>query len=1072
LVKLIDIQGKVQYLPAQKHKMKTLALILVLLPLISLSQEKSVEELKRQFLNPDNSYRGKPFWSWNGELEKEELIRQVHIMKEMGMGGFFMHSRTGLKTEYLGDKWFDLINACADEAEKLGMEAWLYDEDRWPSGLAGGLVTKYPEYRTKHLTLHTYSPGEFEPLEDYIVLFSCRLDGVDCFDYKKIEEKDISGLSPEKTVLAFCIREKASSPFFNGFTDVDRMSREATDYFIKITHDEYQKRCGSRLGKSIKGIFTDEPNRSSALSSFGQGNGTDKRNRIFVPWTGKFAEEFNDRVGYDIIDRLPEIFYRPDGNAVSQVKWHYMEVAQQLFLENWVVPYYDWCEKNNIIFTGHFLHEDNLTSQTAMQGSLMRAYEYMHYPGIDILSENNRNYWVAKQVQSVARQMGQKFILSELYGVTGWQFDFADHKYVGDWQTLFGVNLRCHHLSWYTMQGEAKRDYPASILHQSGWYTDYDYVEDYFSRMGYLISQGEPVCDVLVMSPVESVWSQIRIGWSNGLSPADAEVVSLEEHYKTMFNALQGNQIDFDYADEDIFKRHSSVIVENGEAILKVGLARYKAVVLGKMTTIRSSSLDILNEFVDAGGKVIIAGEEPKYVDALQSDKAIKLGDKSDVVSFNAVAISNAVQNATSVMCEAIDQNTGRRIDDIFCQLRQDGDRKIFMALNKSREKSFDNVLLKIKADGKVTEWDCESGELVSIPSKEAGGYLKFETSFAKAEEHIYTVTNSNIKGSVTRPELKFKKEISLAGPYSYKLDEPNVCLLDMGYVEIEGQQKTGMKEILKADQYIRDHFGIPHRGGKMVQPWFKAKFADTPKPLGKVKISFPFYVEEMPVSGLKLCLETPNEFEISINGQKMELKDKGWWIDKSLRLVELPAGILKPGLNTLVQEFEFRDDLNLEALYLLGDFAVRLERSKKSIYSLPEKISVGCLTKQGFPFYSGRITYKVSAEVPLSKDETAILEVPEYEAACIKLDANSENEKMIAWYPNKADATSSINENRELALEVVLTRRNIFGPFHNTPFEGRTGPMHFVTTGKSFTMDYMLNPSGILKKPVLRIFY
>src|SRR5690625_4665748 len=86
------------------------------------------------YLEPTNEYRGKPFWSWNGKLEKDELLRQIHVFKEMGFGGFFMHSRTGLATEYLGDEWFDLINVCAEEAEKLGMEAWLYDEDRWPSG--------------------------------------------------------------------------------------------------------------------------------------------------------------------------------------------------------------------------------------------------------------------------------------------------------------------------------------------------------------------------------------------------------------------------------------------------------------------------------------------------------------------------------------------------------------------------------------------------------------------------------------------------------------------------------------------------------------------------------------------------------------------------------------------------------------------------------------------------------------------------------------------------------------------------------------------------------------------------
>ena len=81
----------------------------------------SKKELFGTFASPGAEWRGKPFWSWNGELREEELTRQVEVMKEMGLGGYFMHSRAGLITEYLGDEWFDLINAVADAGEKMGM---------------------------------------------------------------------------------------------------------------------------------------------------------------------------------------------------------------------------------------------------------------------------------------------------------------------------------------------------------------------------------------------------------------------------------------------------------------------------------------------------------------------------------------------------------------------------------------------------------------------------------------------------------------------------------------------------------------------------------------------------------------------------------------------------------------------------------------------------------------------------------------------------------------------------------------------------------------------------------------
>ncbi|MGI6529234.1 MAG: hypothetical protein ACOX3J_06050 [Clostridia bacterium] len=119
------------------------------------------KELLKEFKNPGVAYRGKPFWSWNGELEKDELVRQVKVMKEMGLGGYFMHSRAGLITEYLGDEWFDLINAVADAGEEEGLESWLYDEDRWPSGSAGGKVTEDPQYSMKSIVLKESDVDKF-----------------------------------------------------------------------------------------------------------------------------------------------------------------------------------------------------------------------------------------------------------------------------------------------------------------------------------------------------------------------------------------------------------------------------------------------------------------------------------------------------------------------------------------------------------------------------------------------------------------------------------------------------------------------------------------------------------------------------------------------------------------------------------------------------------------------------------------------------------------------------------------------------------------------------------------------
>lgn len=111
------------------------------------------------FEKPTSEYRAAPFWAWNTRLKKEELLRQIDEFQKMGFGGFHMHVRVGMGTRYLSDEFMELIKACTDKAKAKEMLAWLYDEDKWPSGFAGGLVTKDPAYRSRYLL---FTPRSYE----------------------------------------------------------------------------------------------------------------------------------------------------------------------------------------------------------------------------------------------------------------------------------------------------------------------------------------------------------------------------------------------------------------------------------------------------------------------------------------------------------------------------------------------------------------------------------------------------------------------------------------------------------------------------------------------------------------------------------------------------------------------------------------------------------------------------------------------------------------------------------------------------------------------------------------------
>jgi len=138
------------------------------------------------------------------------------------------------------------------------------------------------------------------------------------------------------------------------------------------------------------------------------------------------------------------------------------------------------------------MEEPSLHSQTTALGEAMRCYRSMGMPGMDLLVD-----WVeyntAKQVSSVARQNGLCGAMTEIYGVTHDYFTFEGHKGCGDWQAALGITFRVHHLTWVSMLGKGKRDYPACIGYQSPWYKEYRYVEDHFARVGAAMTRGKAV---------------------------------------------------------------------------------------------------------------------------------------------------------------------------------------------------------------------------------------------------------------------------------------------------------------------------------------------------------------------------------------------------------------------------------------------------------------------------------------------------------------------------------------------------------------------------------------------------
>jgi len=265
------------------------------------------------FKNPGSDCRGAPFWAWNGKLDPEELRRQIRIMHRMGLGGFFMHSRVGLDTAYLSKEWFACVNACVDEAKKLKMNAWLYDEDRWPSGAAGGLVTKNPKYRIRTLVgkvLETSAEFRWTPATQGA--FVARLDGAVARAVRPVPRgQRPPPLAEGEKLVVFAVDQWGCSDGFNGYTYLDTLNPAAVRAFIRVTHEAYRKHCGKEFGGTIPGIFTDEPNHGYVL-----GHDIHGPNLGGLPWTDRLPAVFKKRYGYELLPHLMQLAFDVDAVPV------------------------------------------------------------------------------------------------------------------------------------------------------------------------------------------------------------------------------------------------------------------------------------------------------------------------------------------------------------------------------------------------------------------------------------------------------------------------------------------------------------------------------------------------------------------------------------------------------------------------------------------------------------------------------------------------------------------------------------------------------------------------------------
>lgn len=962
---------------------------------------------KKGFKHPDTQYRSVPFWSWNDDLTEAELKRQISEMLQQGWGGYFMHARQGLVTPYLSQAWMRCIKTCINTAEAAGAFAWLYDEDKWPSGFAGGIIPEMGrEYRQKALVMRIN--------EDRIATFSAHYDGQEFSKLENVSQIDPLALKEyQDTNLSFYVyTSRLGDPWFNGNSYVDLLKPEVVEAFIKSTHEAYAAQVGKQFGKRVPGIFTDEPCiYHSSLP------------RPALPWTDKFPQYFESKNKYSILDHLPSLFFNI-GNY-QKMRFDYWRTISELFVESYTRQLYNWCTKMQLTLTGHIMEEDTLLGQIRWVGAAMPHYEYMHQPGIDHLGRIINSPLAAKQVSSVAHQLGKRRVLAEIYGCAGQNLSFKDRKWLADWHIINGINFINPHLALYSLRGERKRDHPPNLFYQQPWWKYNVYIENYIARLCYILSQGERITEILVLHPIGSAWSVY--------TPLNTKPVEeIDTDFSSLIKYLLELHLDFDLGDEKLIAKYGRVEKQK----FCVGKCKYQAVLIPPSITWQRSTLELLQQFSQNGGKIVKVKPFPGLAKGAENSLLEEVLGQAIGVENEPTQIKKILERIVPTHIRINDYN-GENMAAICYHYRRCNDKSIYFLANTDAKESC-NAVVQLRGDFKWEKWDPLTGQTKEINAVNRNGWAEIRLNFAPAGSYLLV---GDHKSSASRPAAprvyKLIKEIKLSNNWKYQRQAPNALVLDYcQYQLIEARQRT--RAIGNGNVW------------RLRLPVWQAFQRIKSQALGtRFALRFQFDID-FPLSSCRavtLVCETPEKFRIQVNDKGVKAKDGDYWCDISFKKIDIRERV-KKGRNIVRIDGVLEKDTELENLYIIGDFAVK--RSRDNQFRLVEEqkqLRSGDLTKQGYPFFAGAITLSHNVYIKPPKAGRIFLTLQGLKTIVTEIKVNGEKAGVILWEPHRIEITDYLRHgNNEIAIKLVNSLHNLLGPLHHREGEVlNVGPETFT---------------------------
>ncbi|MCL5281098.1 MAG: hypothetical protein M1376_14455 [Planctomycetes bacterium] len=1015
--------------------------------------------LRSQFANPPRQYSSAPLWVWNDMLTEEQVIGTLRDLAGQNVKQVFVHPRPGLMTPYLSTDWFRLWKVALKEAERLDMNVWIYDENSYPSGFAGGFVPEaMPESRGKGLeikevvgwalptnsqgTSTTTDGGHSPPYKDIVAVLRPVEDR-----YEDVTKQAKAGQLAEGKYMVASLRWAGTSPWHGGKFYVNLLTPGVTEKFLAITMDAYTREIGDQYGKRVPGVFTDEP---EILPAGG------------LPWADDLPEVFQKRWRYDLITNLPSLV-RPVGDW-KQVRHDYLQVLLELFIERWARPYHDYCAQHGLEFTGHYWEHE--WPNSLMSPDNMAMYAWHQRPSIDILMNQYDegthaqfgNVRAVKELSSAANQLGAARTLCEAYGAGGWDLRFEDMKRIGDWIYVLGVNTLDQHLSYITIRGARKRDHPQSFSYHEPWWKDYHVMASYFTRLSFVMSQGKQVNRVLVLEPTTTVW----------MYQGDPKQKEIGDRFQALLVALERAQVEYDIGCEDILARDGSAEGPN----IKIGKASYNTVVLPPLTeNLNRTTMDLLEVYSKAQGVVLCCGDAPARVDGRPSERVQMAARQPGWTRVEASAVPTLLlaRNESGFGIQRARGDKGK----LFHHRRVISDGEFVFLVNTSIDApSAGTITSKARS---VERWDLDTGKRSAYPFEKTEAGVRAVFTLPPCGSQLLFLSQK--ARAPKKQPIHYINMMAAASDLRIAPLEENVLTLDYVDVTAGGETKKNLY-FYRASQFAFSKNGMPRN------PWDSSvQFKDElirkrfdPNSSG-FEASYRFTIEEQLPQRLAIVIERPDLYTITCNSAKVSAQENAWWLDKAFGRIDITKAVQLGENVVTIQAAPFTIYHELEPAYVLGTFRLKPVDSGFVILGESEpSLTLGSWKGQGYPFYCAGVSYSGKFSVSSRRAGKYVVGLDKWYGSVAEVIVNNKSAGYITCQPWQCDVTSLIKRGTNtIEVRVIGTLKNTLGPHHNGTLRGNAWPASFQKApengppaGNSYdTIDYGLFEPFTLKQIV-----